>query len=193
MRSFLLVTAAFLAACQPTAEDNMLGNAGAIEADVPPGAGPAPEPGTAPPADPDDGVSNDVPPAPAPAPVPAPVPVPVPPKAKGDCPITRSSDWHAHVNAMPGPNSRPKLIVSGSVTVPTGGYSLSLRMGAVAESYPVQITVHLDAQPPSGPASQALVTREVRGSWPSSQKVGAVTVRCGSKALARISPVETAH
>ncbi|MGH6659598.1 MAG: hypothetical protein ACREBM_08125 [Sphingomicrobium sp.] len=183
MRSFILITAVLLAACMPAAEDNELDNA-----DVASATGPTPEPGIAPAPEPGDGVSDDVPPAPVP---PTPVPPPAPPP-KGDCPITRSSDWHAHVNAMPGPNSRPKLIVSGTVTVPTGGYALSLRMGAVAESYPVQITVHLVARPPSGPASQALVTREVRGSWPSPQPVGAVTVRCGNKTLARISPVESA-
>lgn len=94
---------------------------------------------------------------------------------------------------MPGPNSNPRLIVSGQVTVPTGGYRLSLRMGQVAESYPVQVTVYLDATPPSGMATQALVTHDVRGSWPSEERVGSVTVRCGSRVLARIDNIETAH
>ena len=32
-----------------------------------------------------------------------------------DCPITSSSDWTAWVNAMPGPNAGPRLIVTGKV------------------------------------------------------------------------------
>ena len=122
---------------------------------------------------------------------PQPTTPPQPSEPTADCPIIGSSGWHAHVDAMPGPNDNPRLIVSGNVTVPTGGYKLSLRMGAVAESYPVQITVHLDAVPPSGPATQALETREVRGSWPSEERVGAVTVRCGSRTIARLSNIET--
>lgn len=94
---------------------------------------------------------------------------------------------------MPGPNDNPRLIVRGDVTVPTGGYRLVLRMGAVAESFPVQVTVRLDATPPERPATQALVTREVRGSFLSEERVGSVTVRCGTRVLARISPVETAY
>ena len=132
---------------------------------------------------PDQPVSSDDPP---------PQPQPQPDKPTSDSPNSGSSDWHAHVDAMPGPNRRPSLIVTGKVTVPTGGYSLALRMGAVAESYPVQVTVHLDAAPPAGPATQAIETREVRGSWPSEQRVGSVTVRCGSRVLARIDKVETA-
>lgn len=111
----------------------------------------------------------------------------------GNCPIIRSDDWQAHVDAMPGPNRRPQLIVSGSVTVPTGGFKLALRMGPVAESYPVQVTVLLDAIPPRGAATQALETREVRGVWPSEERVGSVTVRCGDRVVARLSNVETAR
>ncbi|HVL30152.1 MAG TPA: hypothetical protein VM326_05485 [Sphingomicrobium sp.] len=94
---------------------------------------------------------------------------------------------------MPGPNDNPRLIVSGQVTVPTGGYRVSLSMGQVAESYPVQVTVYLDATPPTGMASQALVTHDVRGNWPSEKRVGSVTVRCASRLLARIDNVGTAH
>ena len=121
-------------------------------------------------------------------------PVASPPdRPSPDCPVTSSSGWQAHVDAMPGPNRNPRLFVSGRVTVPTGGYQVSLRMGQVAESYPVQVTVYLDAKPPRGMATQALVTHDVRGNWPSEERVGSVTVRCGSRALARIDNVRTAH
>lgn len=116
----------------------------------------------------------------------------LPPKSAGDCPIVRSRDWHAHVDAMPGPNRDPRLIVTAKVTVPTGGYRLGLRQGPVAESYPVQVTVFLDAVAPGGPATQALETHEVRGSWRSEERVGSVTIRCGSEVIARLSNIETA-
>lgn len=133
--------------------------------------------------DPDTPVSSDNPQA----------AVPQVDRPTSDCPIVRSTDWHAHVDAMPGPDDNPRLIVSGKVTVPTGGYKLALRMGPVAESYPVQVTVYLDAVPPKGMATQALVTREVRGSWRSEERVGSVTIRCGGKMLAQLSNIETAR
>ena len=121
-----------------------------------------------------------------------------PPPAQGpgggrECGITASSDWAAWVNAMPRPNAKPTLIVTGKVTVPTGGYQFAWRDMRVMESYPVQVAVELDAIPPAGGATQAVVTREVRGQWPIDPPVGSLTVHCGDTVLARISPVETAH
>ena len=109
------------------------------------------------------------------------------------CGIIGSSDWAAWVNAMPGPNARPTLIVTGKVTVPTGGYSFAWRDMRVMESYPVQVAVDLQSVPPSEPATQAVVTHDVRGEWPIDPPVGAMTIRCGDMVLVRISPVETAH
>ncbi len=114
------------------------------------------------------------------------------PPQKG-CPIIGSSDWAAWVNAMPGPNAQPTLIVTGKVTVPTGGYRFAWRDMRVMESYPVQVSVELDVIPPIGGATEAIVTHDVRGQWPMSPPVGSVTVRCGGQTLAAISPVETAQ
>jgi hypothetical protein len=94
---------------------------------------------------------------------------------------------------MPGPGARPTLIVTGKVTVPTGGYRFAWRDMRVMESYPVQVVAELVAIPPSGPATQAFVTHDVRGEWPMAPPVGSLTIRCGDKTLAAISPVETAH
>ena len=114
------------------------------------------------------------------------------PPAAGACPIVASSDWRAWVNAMPGPDRRPTLHVVGNVTVPSGDWTASFVGSRVMESYPVQVVVELDATS-SGMGIQVPVTREVRGSWPSEQAVGSVTVTCRGATLARISPVETAH
>lgn len=109
------------------------------------------------------------------------------------CPISGSSEWAAWVNAMPGPGSSPKLIVTGKVTVPTGGYAFAWRDLRVMESSPVQIVADLEAIPPDTGATQALDTHELRGEWPIDPPVGSVTVRCDDRVLARISPVETAQ
>lgn len=116
-----------------------------------------------------------------------------PPPPSSACPIVASSDWRAWVNAMPGPNkSGPYLIVVGNVTVPSGDWTARFVGSRVMESYPVQVVVELDATS-SGMGIQVPVEREVRGSWPSEQAVGSVTVMCRGATLARISPVETAH
>lgn len=109
------------------------------------------------------------------------------------CGVTGASDWRAWVNAMPGPNARPTLIATGKVTVPTGGWRFQWGDIRVMESHPVQVVAELRAIPPGGPATQAIVTHDVRGEWPMQPPVGSFTVRCGDMVLARVSPVETAH
>src|SRR5689334_3150631 len=103
------------------------------------------------------------------------------PRPSAACPIISSADWAAWVNAMPGPGSSPKLIVIGKVTVPTGSYSIAWFTPDVAESDPVQVTVRLNPLPPSGPATQAVTTMDVRGEWPSQPTVGLVRINCGGK------------
>jgi hypothetical protein len=78
---------------------------------------------------------------------------------------------------MPGPGRRPTLIVVGKVTVPSGDWTARFELDAVSSGMGIQVPVE----------------REVRGSWPSEERVGSVTVRCRGTTLARISPVETAH
>jgi hypothetical protein len=115
-----------------------------------------------------------------------------PPAPATACPLTASGDWTAWVNAMPGEGGA-KLIVTGKATVPTGGYRFEWRDPIVAESSPVQVMVELRPIAPSGMATQALVTQQVRGEWPSEKRVGSVRIMCGSQQLALISPVETAQ
>ena len=119
--------------------------------------------------------------------------VPQGPAGSPACPIISASDWAAWVNAMPGPGSRPTLIATGKVTVPTGGYTFAWRDLRIMESHPVQVVAELAAIPPPGPATQALETHDVRGEWPIDPPVGSLTVRCGDREIARIAPVPTAH
>ena len=114
--------------------------------------------------------------------------------AGGGCPVSDSKNWAAWINAMPGPGAgRPRLIVKGEVTVPTGGWTLALEQGPLAESDPPVQTMELRAEAPSGMATQAIVTQEVRAELPALPRYGSVVIRCGAETLATISPVETVY
>ena len=89
--------------------------------------------------------------------------------------------------------TRPSLIVIGKVTTPTGGYRVEFEPMIVSRrSYPVQNVATLRVTPPAGMATQAVVTHDVRGQWPSGAQVGSVEIVCDGQLLARISPVQTA-
>lgn len=120
--------------------------------------------------------------------------VPMPTEPGAACPIAGSSDWAAWVNAMPGPGPNGQhLIVTGKVTVPTGGYRVSLEPGPVREIHPPVQEVILNVVPPSGAATQAIVEHEVRTSVPALPSYGAVIVRCGRDTVATIENVERAY
>ena len=114
------------------------------------------------------------------------------PQPAGVCLIASSEGWRAYVDAMPGPE-RPRLVVTGRVTVPTGGWRLELVLGPTRESDPPVQEVILRADPPAGPATQAIVTHEVTETFRALPRYGAVVVRCGGEVVAEISPVDTAH
>ena len=120
------------------------------------------------------------------------VPAKLPFAPAADCPVVDSSEWTAWVDAMPGPNAQPRLMISGKLRVPTGGYRATFANMRVAESYPVQIFVDLVVPPPSGPATQAITTIDVRGEWPIAPPVGSITIRCGRQVIGRIDEIVTA-
>jgi hypothetical protein len=121
-----------------------------------------------------------------------PVPAPAPFAPAPDCPIIDSGEWAAWVDAMPGPNNQPRLMISGKVRVPTSGYRAQFSNMRVAESYPVQIFLDLTVTPPSGPATQAITTIDIRGEWPIAPPVGSITIRCGRQVIGRIDEIVTA-
>ena len=113
------------------------------------------------------------------------------------CHAVRSSDWSAHVERIPDHHNRPiykpTLIVTGRVTVPSDGYSVSLDLGPVQKlDAPVQ-QILVRTVPPSEPAAQALTDVDVRGAFPALKRYGAVTIRCGDGTLAIIKPVPRAN
>lgn len=112
-----------------------------------------------------------------------------------ECPITASRDWTAWINAMPGPNSRPTLVVSGKVVTATGGYQVAFdRYLQIRKELPPQAFVTLHVASPDMPSNtQAAVTHEVRWEWPMAQPLGSVVIRCGDKTLAEITNIQTAY
>ena len=121
----------------------------------------------------------------------APAPADRPWTGQSACRASGSSGWSAWIEATPG--SRPTLIATGKIDTPTGGYRIRWADMRVLESYPVQIVADLDVVPPSGGATQAVVTHAVRGEWPIDQPIGSFTVRCGDQVLASIAPVASAR
>lgn len=110
------------------------------------------------------------------------------------CPIASSRDWRAWINAMPGPDSRPRLMVTGTVVARSGGHQFRFQpMLQIRESYPAQAFATLEVIEPQGPSTQALVTHDLRWEWPVDQQIGSVEIRCGSDTLATISPIGSAH
>lgn len=110
------------------------------------------------------------------------------------CPISTSSNWQAVVNAMPGPNSGPKLVVTGKVITASPGYHIEFDPKLqIRRGYPVQAFATLIVTPPAAGVPQALYSQEVHWEWPMREPIGAVEIRCGSETLATISPVQSAY
>lgn len=112
------------------------------------------------------------------------------------CHAVGSSGWTAHVEYIPDHHNRPvfkpTLLVSGRVTVPGEGYSVSLDLGPVQKlDAPVQqIMVRTD--PPSATPSGAREEIAVSGAFPALKHYGAVNIRCGDGIIGIIKPVPRA-
>ena len=94
---------------------------------------------------------------------------------------------------MPGP-ATATLNVTGKIVTTTGGYRVSFDPSLqIRRGYPAQAFVTVNVSPPIGGASPALVTHDVHGEWPLSQRIDTVEIRCGDQNLASVAPVAAAH
>ncbi len=111
-----------------------------------------------------------------------------------DCPVIESRNWSAWVNAMPGPDAKLTLHVTGDVDLPTPGYEISWREGMADRSAtPVQ-RLMLTLTPPDGMVTQVITTTPVSYEGPALTKTyGGVIVMCGGAPLATIDAVVTAE
>ena len=112
-----------------------------------------------------------------------------------DCIVSGSRDWQAWINAMPGPNDGPTLIVTGTVDTPTGGYQMvldpTLRRNPADAS---QVVATIVGKGAGDIATQAVTAHQVRGDFPlGQQQVRSFAIRCGNTTLAEIAPLEKAY
>ncbi|HEY0627159.1 MAG TPA: hypothetical protein VGD10_10560 [Allosphingosinicella sp.] len=101
--------------------------------------------------------------------------------AQSACPIL-NSNWQAFVNAMPGPRSRPTLIVTGSAQVPTAGYRLRLIRGVRAGA--TQRLV-LRVTPPRGAAAEVISNVDLRAEAPAQRGLRRVVIECRGRVIGR--------
>lgn len=105
------------------------------------------------------------------------------------CPVAPGSHWRAIVDAMPGPERHPALVVAGTVGLPYGGWRVRLADPRPAVEDRRALSVELVATPPREPEGPAQGLA-VRGSWPATLPITALVVSCRGTTLARIAPVE---
>ena len=118
----------------------------------------------------------------------------MPAPQEADCPVIESRNWSAWVNAMPGPDAKLTLHVTGEVDLPTPGYEVSWREGMADRSAtPVQ-RLMLTLTPPEGMVTQVITTETVNYEGQALTKTyGGVIVMCGGAPLATIDAVVTAQ
>ena len=110
------------------------------------------------------------------------------------CPVIDSRDWQAWINAMPGPDAKPMLIVIGEVDMPTPGYTIAITLGPMDRMMPPGQYLDLSATAPDGMVAQVVTPTPVRFETPAVySEYRKIVVRCGGTLLAEITDVPTAH
>lgn len=110
------------------------------------------------------------------------------------CRAMETRNWSASVEVekegkFPFPEERV-LVVSGTVQVPTGGYSLALDAGPLVRLEPPVQQVILRTTAPEGMATQAITEEQVSGRLPYDKRARSVEIRCGDATIARIPVIE---
>lgn len=105
------------------------------------------------------------------------------------CPPTR--DWSAWIDAMPGPGSQLRLIVTGEADVPAG-LRATLKPGPMDRMMPPGQRIVLALEPGKGPSGWQQVRAEIKSNAALYREV---IVTCGGEQVWRIegSTIETAH
>ena len=114
-------------------------------------------------------------------------------KPQADCPVIASTDWHAWVDAEPGPDD-PTLHIRGTVDLPTPGYDYTWRKGIADRAYPPGQHMHLEFTAPDGPVAQVVTTMDVAYQGEADfDAYRMILVKCGEKRLAEILEVPVAQ
>ena len=118
------------------------------------------------------------------------VPVDDAPPPASDCPVSDSRNWHAWIDRMPGPGSKPTLHISGEVDLPTPGYQVSLKPGPADRAMPPGQRFTLETRAPDGMVAQVITPTEVRYRGPATYpRYREIIIGCGGSALVTIPDV----
>jgi hypothetical protein len=110
------------------------------------------------------------------------------------CPVIDSRNWHAWVDAMPGPGAQRTLNISGEVDLPTPGYTVSLHAGPMDRMMPPGQRFELELAAPDGMVAQVVTTTPVKYREPTPHaRYRSVTILCGGKPLATMPDVMIAE
>jgi hypothetical protein len=113
--------------------------------------------------------------------------------AMASCPHV-SRDWQAWINAMPGPDAKRTLHITGNVDMPTPGYSVKLVEGPADRMQPPGLRFQLEVTPPDGPVTQVITPAEVNYSAPTPySQIREIMISCGDRPLATITEVPVAQ
>lgn len=114
-------------------------------------------------------------------------------KPVADCPVIDSRDWHAWVDAEPGPDA-PTLHIRGAVDLPTPGYEYHWRVGIADRALPPGQHMHLDFTAPDGVVAQVVTPMEVAYQGEAAfDEYRMILVKCGGERLAEILDVPVAR
>ncbi|RVQ69310.1 hypothetical protein EKN06_03745 [Croceicoccus ponticola] len=101
------------------------------------------------------------------------------------CPIETRS-WQAWINAMPGPDMRPTLIVKGEALLPEKA-SATLTAGPTDRMMPPGQRVTLSVEPSDRAAGWQEIRLDIAPALPD---YASVIVGCGGNEIVRITPIE---
>ncbi|WP_066556176.1 hypothetical protein [Croceicoccus bisphenolivorans] len=104
------------------------------------------------------------------------------------CP-TETRGWAAWINAMPGPDAVPTLIVTGEVLLPENA-TATLAAEPTDRMMPPGQRVALTIAPADRASGWEQVRLEIKPALPA---YSSVIVGCGGSQLATIAPIESAH
>ena len=106
------------------------------------------------------------------------------------CKAISTRDWTAVVELQKNPNvfesDASTVLVTGTVTVPTGGYELAIEGGPLVQLKPPVQQVILRTTAPDGLATQAIVEEQVSGRVPFDRRAKSVAIRCGDATIASV-------
>ena len=113
--------------------------------------------------------------------------VPVPETVYSRCDALGAADWTARQEQRQVERkSKPGVAVSGTLSLPSAGYDVSLERGPIERVEPRALQVLVRTRAPSEPAAQAVTQYEVSAFFAHDDRIGAVAVRCGDGILAEV-------